>query len=366
VRVVSLHDWAELVSYQAAWDRLADGCVFRSSTWLGTWWRHYGAERRLHVMVALADGADTEPVAILPAYVERSIVRGRVLRLLGDGEVCSDHVGVLKAEGHGVEAARAIASHLAERDDWDLLDFDAIDADDVATMELHMALVDAGCRATVKNGDRCWSIDLPGEWEEFLALQSKSHRKQLRQLERRVLDAGLAQWQLVKSADEFDAVWGVFEDLHQRRRQSLGQPGCFASLRWAAFHRDVARRLLAEGRLRLSMLELEGTAVAAEYHLAGSQATYAYQGGVDPARLAEEPGRLSTICSIKQAIAERHARFELLRGDEPYKAHWRATPTETRRLQAAPPRAWARLRHRTWSEAERIGRFAKQLTGLFS
>jgi CelD/BcsL family acetyltransferase involved in cellulose biosynthesis len=315
--------------------------------------------------MALVDGADAEPAAILPAYVERSMLRGRMLRLLGDGEVCSDHLGVLTAANSGVEATRAIAAHLAELVDWDLLDFSAVDAVDAATMGLHAALVEAGCSGTTKSGERCWNIDLSGDWEEFLALQSKSHRKQLRQLERRVLDVGLARWRLVESADEFDAVWGAFEDLHQRRRQSLGQPGCFASPRWAEFHRDVARRLLGEGRLRLSMLELGGMPVAAEYHLAGSQATYAYQGGVDPMRLAEEPGRLSTICSIKRAIAEKHARFEFLRGDEPYKAHWRATPTETRRLQAAPPRAWARLRHRTCSEAERIGRFAKQLTGIF-
>jgi CelD/BcsL family acetyltransferase involved in cellulose biosynthesis len=339
--------------------------VFRSWTWLGTWWRHYGAGRRLCVIVALADETDAAPAAILPGYVERSVVRGRVLRLVGDGEVCSDHLGLLTGRGDEVEAARAIASHLAARDDWDLLQFEAIDADDTATMALQAALADAGCVTTVKSGERCWSIELPGGWDEFLALQSKSHRKQLRQLERRVLDAGLAQWQLVESASDFDAVWGAFEELHQRRRQSLGQPGCFASPRWAAFHRDVARRLFEEGRLRLSMVELGGTPVAAEYHLAGMGATYAYQGGVDPTRLAEEPGRLSTICSIKRAIDEKHARFEFLRGDEPYKAHWRATPTETHRLQAAPPRAWARLRHRTWTEAERIGRLAKQLTGLF-
>jgi len=259
-----------------------------------------------------------------------------------------------------------MAAHLIECDDWDLLDFTGVDADDASTFALHAAFAESGCTATAARGERCWSIDLPRDWEEFLALQSKSHRKQLRQLERRVLKAGLARWRLVESADEFDATWKVLEDLHQRRRQSLGQPGCFSSPKWAAFHRDVARQLLDDGRLRLSRLDMDGTPVAAEYHLAGSRATYAYQGGVDPTRLTEEPGRLSTICCIQRAIAEKHDRFEFLRGDEPYKAHWRAVPTETRRLRAAPPRTWARLRHRTWSEAERIGRFAKQLTGFFS
>jgi CelD/BcsL family acetyltransferase involved in cellulose biosynthesis len=182
-------------------------------------------------------------------------------------------------------------------------------------------------------------------------------------MERRVLESDKARWRLVHGADEFDAAWETLIDLHQRRRQSLGEPGCFASTRWAAFQRDVAPRLLAEGRLRLSTLDLDGRPAAAEYHLAGERATFAYQGGVDPQRLAEEPGQLSTICSIKQAIEEGHSRFDFLRGDEPYKAHWRATPQQALRVVAVPPRLWPRLRHRTWSGARELVRNARQLAG---
>ncbi len=283
------------------------------------------------------DGDDTTaPAAVLPCYLENTLVRGRVLRLMGDGEACSDHLGLLASPTERHAAAEAIADCLVERDDWDLLDFSAVDADDAATQGLLSALGQRGCTVDERDADRCWSIELPGDWEEFLALQSKSHRKQLRQLERRVLDAGRARWTLVESASQFDTAWNVLVDLHQRRRQSLRQPGCFATPTWTAFHREVARTLLSEGRLRLSHLELDGRPVAAEYHLAGADATYAYQGGVDPERLADEPGRLSTICSIRRAIAEGHRRFDFLRGDEPYKAHCAHQPHSVIRLQAAP------------------------------
>jgi CelD/BcsL family acetyltransferase involved in cellulose biosynthesis len=146
----------------------------------------------------------------------------------------------------------------------------------------------------------------------------------------------------------------------------LGQPGCFASPSWAAFHWDVAQQLLAESRLRLSWLEMDGVPVAAEYHLAGASTTFAYQGGVAPERLADEPGRLSTIRAIQHAIGEGHATFDLLRGDEPYKAHWRAAPQPAWRLLATAPRAWSKLRHQTWSSVRRVGQLARQLTALFS
>jgi CelD/BcsL family acetyltransferase involved in cellulose biosynthesis len=373
VQIHTLHALSELASYRDEWDRLAGDCTFRTWAWLSTWWRHYGsdgeaattAERRrgreLRVLLAIEQDA---LVGVLPAYVVRSLAQGATLRLLGDGEVCSDHLGLLAVANCGREVGEAMAAHLAADRRWDAVDFPAIDEADIPTAALFAGLDAAGCDVAHVPDHPVWTIDLPGDWEEFLALQSKSHRKQLRQAERRVLETGRAAWHPVTSASDFDAAWQMLVDLHQRRRQSLGERGCFASPAWAGFHRDVAPQLLAAGRLRLSWLELDGTPAAAEYHLAGTHTTFAYQGGVDPARLDEEPGRLSNIRTIQQAIAEGHARFDFLRGDEPYKAHWRATPRQTCRRQATAPRVLPRLRRETWASARRLGKLARTLTGV--
>jgi CelD/BcsL family acetyltransferase involved in cellulose biosynthesis len=153
-------------------------------------------------------------------------------------------------------------------------------------------------------------------------------------------------------------------DLHQRRRQSLDEPGCFASPPWANFHREVALELLNAGQLRLSILELDGRPVAAEYHLASADATYAYQGGIDPERCEDEPGQLSLILCIERALAQRHQRFELLRGDEPYKPHWRAEPTSTSDVEIVSPRTLSRWRNYSFNGLRRAGRLVRQFTNL--
>jgi CelD/BcsL family acetyltransferase involved in cellulose biosynthesis len=371
VHVRRVENLTELEPYRAEWKAVDGGTPFRSWSWLTTWWRHYGQGRpgrELSVWLVFQNQLSGDPalVGALPAYIGESWAKGRVLRLLGDGEVCSDHVGLLAAHGMEEAVAGALASTLSEQADWDLLDFAGVDADDVATNALIDQLALTNAAVTRMEADRCWVIDLPPTWEEFLAMQSKSHRKQLRQMDARVLQSGRARWRLVESPAEFATAWSTLIDLHQRRRQSLGEPGCFASRTWAAFHWDVAQQLLAEGRLRLSVLELDGRPIAAEYHFVGAAATYAYQGGVDPDRLHDEPGQLSTICSIKRAIDEGQRQFDFLRGDEPYKAHWRATPRSTVRLVAIPSRTMPRLRHAVWSGVRQASRAARQLTGLFS
>ncbi len=343
LQVVAIDRLDGLEKLRLAWEHLDGGVPFRSYDWLTTWWRHYGQPAGhdrlcLHVL-AVRDAAlgDDAWIGIAPWYAERTRTRGTVLRALGGGEVCSDHLGVVCDSQQARPIATALADHLAQADDWQRLELDAVDSCDPVVSCLAEELRNRDCETRLLPDGNCWAIDLPRTWEEFLALQSKSHRKQLRRAAERVLLTDRAVWQLIESADEFQVAWPVFVDLHQRRRQSLGEPGCFASPAFTNFHREIAQKLLADGRLRLSWLNLDGAPVAAEYHFAGPTSTFAYQGGVDPERLDEEPGRLSQIAAIQHAIAEGHQTFDFLRGDEPYKAHWRAQPHATYKLTALAP-----------------------------
>lgn len=383
--VQRINNLKELSLYCQRWDELAGDRVFQTWTWVSTWWAHYGQTQPDCDLAVFLVFDQSEPsschgrqdapcsldanrlVAILPCYYQQTFARGKVLRLLGDGEVCSDHLDLLVAEKQIEGAAKAIARYLTHHsEDWDLADFGAVEENSTGLNQLFTDLQSHGCHVTRRGGQSSWSVELPATWDEFLALQSKSHRKQLRRLDNRVLNSDRAVWHLVKTAEQFDAAWELLIDLHQRRRNSLNEPGCFASERWAAFHRDVARQLLEAGQLRLSWLELDGKPIAAEYHFATSSATLAYQGGLDPDRLDEEPGRLSMIRTFQHAMAEGHTTFDLLRGDEPYKAHWRATPQTTYDVQIVPARRTARLRHQVWSYLRHAGQVARKVTNLFA
>jgi CelD/BcsL family acetyltransferase involved in cellulose biosynthesis len=177
---------------------------------------------------------------------------------------------------------------------------------------------------------------------------SKSHRKQIRRLAGRVLETDRVTLHTAATPCDLDRAWQVLIDLHQRRRKSLGQRGCFASPRFEAFHRSVSWKLLEAGMLRLHWLTLDQRPIAAEYHIAGTDTVFAYQSGVDPDRLDEEPGRLVTIAVLQKAIADGFRKFDFCRGDEPYKAHFRAEPRPTVQWRIVSPRASARLRHRVW------------------
>jgi CelD/BcsL family acetyltransferase involved in cellulose biosynthesis len=357
MQVKRISSTAELAALAGQWTCLARGVPFRSWQWLIAWWRHFGQRGELFVL-SVRDPRGTL-VGIAPWYMQRCGARGRVLRFLGSGEVCSDYLSILSTPEHEEAVTAAIAQWLsdaasphasngARNNNWDLLELTGLAACDCAAAKLVAHLVDHGNAVHRRNGMNCWRIELPETWDEYVAGLSKSHRKQVRRVERRLLETGRAVLKTAANGRELQLGMKVLVDLHQRRRQSLGEPGCFSSPQFSEFLEEAAERMLDVGCVQLHWVELDGRPVAAEIHLTGGGVTYAYQAGVAPDVLDEEPGRIINIATLKKAIEDGQRGFDFLRGDEPYKAHWRAQPRPLIELRVVPRRAVPRIRHGVW------------------
>ena len=357
MRVRCFNTLKKLSPYADDWERLAEGTPFRSWTWLQHWWRHYGrAESGRNRLAVLCVFDARSLVGVAPWYLEQGMVRGRTLCQLGSGEVCSDYLGILCQPGREEAVAGTLADYLvthAQDDDpdslhWDLLRLDGIDAADPFVPLLGHCLAISGCTVHRRAGPNCWRLDLPVDWETYLASLGKNLRRDLRRLERDYIDTKRAVLHRVENLDELPHAMEILVDLHQRRRNKLGDAGCFASERFLGFYRDVVPELLRDGRLHLFWLEIDGRPVAAEYQLSAGGILYAYQAGVDPDALQHQPGKLLVMSVICRAIEEGHRAFDFLRGDEPYKARFGARPRPTLEYRMAPSNTAAQLRHNLW------------------
>jgi CelD/BcsL family acetyltransferase involved in cellulose biosynthesis len=366
MRVFCLTTLAELAPYAEDWERLAAGMPFRSWTWLSHWWRQYGPRsdteelRTRLATLCVFDDADTL-VGIAPWYLDCSAVRGRVLRPLGSGEVCSDYLGVLCQPARQEAVAGALADYLVENalDDgpdalrWDLLQLDGIDAEDRAMNALAGDLAAAGCSIQRQSKMSCWRLDLPTDWESYVASLGKHLRRDARNLDRELRENRATLHEATR-LDELPRAMDILVDLHQRRRKTLGEKGCFASARFLAFYRDVAPELLRRGQVRLSWLEFDGRPAAAEYQLAGDGVLYVYQSGMEPELLEHKPGRLINLMLVRQAIERGYRAYDFLRGDEPYKARFGAQPRPSVEFRIAAPRPAARLRYNLWEAGRNV------------
>jgi CelD/BcsL family acetyltransferase involved in cellulose biosynthesis len=362
---ISLHQtFDELASCKERWNSLGRNVPFRRWEWLRSWWDHYGddagrgTQKRL-LILAVWNGQTL--IAVAPWYISRVWADGRAIRALGAGEVCSEYVTVLCEVGFEDEVGAALAEWLTEngrrdhhgQESWDLLELGGVVAGDRTVSRLLDHLSDSGNEVYPRAGLSCWRIDLPACWDEYVLRLSKSHRKQVRRAARKLAEKDV-QLRHAQTMEEFDIGFAVLLDLHQRRWQSLGQQGCFARPRFLAFHRQAGAELFRSGCVDLAWLELDGRPLAAEYQLLGSDVVYAYQSGIDPTRLALEPGRLAVTAALQRSIEQRRRCYDFLRGDEPYKAHWRAIPRPMWEVRVVPRRAGARLRQGVASATDSV------------
>lgn len=363
MQILRAESLEQLEPLAEAWDTLAGGMPFRTWAWMSSWWRHYGQDadprRRLCVVCVLDDHGT--PLAIAPWYVSPASGWDRVVRFLGSGDVCSEYLGVLCRRGAEDTASDALAEWLLQRcssapaasddpsvDGWGLLELTDMAADDQLIAQLARRLAEGGSTIHRREGAACWRVELPITMDEYLGRMSKNGRRQCRRLWRRLFDSGRAVLHTARNAGEFSQAMDTLIELHTRRSVALGRPGCFASARFTAFHREAAQEMFRCGQAQLHVLDCDGRPIAAEYELCGNGVMYAYQSGIDPARLALEPGRACQLAVMRWAIENGYHAYDMLRGDEPYKRHWLVERRRVVETRVVAPRIGPRLCHAAW------------------
>jgi CelD/BcsL family acetyltransferase involved in cellulose biosynthesis len=359
-RVECLTTDRELSELRDDWGRLATGMPLRGFPWASTWWKYYKTNRMSLWLLVVRDDDDAI-IGIAPWHLTESPVAGRVIRFLASGEVCTDYLTILCDPNDREVVVDAIADHLlTTRSQWDVVELSAVSRDDAVIGGVANALAAAGHQIDIRHRWNGWRLELPDDWSAFLSRLSKSRRERTRKLLRDNVESERATLRRITSHQQLEQSFELLVRLHERRRASLGEPGAFRSQRFTAFHRQVCRELLACGQLRLLILELEGEPIAAEYSLTGDDTIYYYQGGFDPQFADQRPGWLSFAASLKLAVEEGYQYFDFMRGDEPYKASWKAGPVALSEIRIVGVGRSSRLRHAGWSVGQSMKHWVKR------
>lgn len=328
---------AELEPYLNDWRQLAAGRPMRLPEWILGWWHAYATSQD-ELWLLFLQAPDGELVGLAPLYRQGAGGRG-IFRILGAAEACSHHQDWFCANGWEIPVGSAVARFLLDcKSRWRRLYFESIDADAVAIKTTVDILAGHGCLRHQRQINSGWKITLPESWDDYLMMLSGSLRKKCRKLQRRFFDSGKVRVRQVETEADLEEGFAILLKLHAARWGDPRQPlGVFDDERFRSFHEKVSLDLLAQGKLRLAWLECEGRALAVEYQLVDSKTVYAYQAGADLTMATYSPGKLTMMAAIQFALARGCKYFDLLGGDEPYKANWRAVPQ-------------ARHDHRVWQQ----------------
>ncbi len=345
------------------WNRVADGRSFFTWQWCSAWFQQFGndAEDRLHVVVGVDQDGNWLGIAPL-------MVSGRKLRFLGSGTACTDYTNLITTPTAYRAFAESLVKHLStefgSEGDLSFVDVFEIEGCGGNDSNLNYFCELLQLRDFVKHEtetEGTWKVRLPDSFEQLNATFSKSMRRKTKAARKRLAQPDV-EIQFAKP-DTLDPIWSTFVELHQKRRNAIGQSGCFADDRFERFLRSAVVGLMGLNCADLVVISKSSIPIASILLIYSGETCMMYQSGIDPAHAASEPGYQSVMVAIEHAIEKNFMFFDFLRGDEPYKARWSTTRESILRRKFIPPNMSAQLKHGTWVIGRSIKNYVAHLKG---
>ncbi|MFF7452486.1 MULTISPECIES: GNAT family N-acetyltransferase [unclassified Streptomyces] len=306
------------------WRRLYGRCStatpFQSHPWLHSWWLSYGRPGRLRVLV-VRDGDDLVAAAPLMR------VHRPVPSLVPLGGAISDYGDVLLDDERGTQAAAALTAGLAAAARTALVDLREVRPGGAAER-----IYDHWSGPRRRVGDSL-CLELPAvSMDELVARLPSAKAQQRARAKLRKLSA-LGVERHVVGPDEVDKAVRRLLELHRLQWQGRKVTGEHLLPRFCEHLVRSVAPMVAAGDAAVTEFRLDDDVVAVDLTLLSRRLTGGYLYGAHPClreRKADVAVMLLDACS-------RHARgtLSLLRGNEPYKQHWRPEPVANQRLLLA-------------------------------
>jgi CelD/BcsL family acetyltransferase involved in cellulose biosynthesis len=165
-------------------------------------------------------------------------------------------------------------------------------------------------------------LSLREGWDAaYVRRTSAKSRNQLRRRLRRLEELGAVEFTTARMGTELDEALEQSFRLHElrwRTRRDADLSG-YASEGGRVFHRRAAQRLARDDVPRITLLRVDGRAIAFHYWLSHRGVMTVHRLAFDPAYGDCSPGLLATHEAIAQASAEGCTEVAFLRGEDRYK-----------------------------------------------
>jgi len=313
----------EFAAAEGEWRELFACCdpayPFLSPTWQRIWWEEFGAitadpsrewrgaNAKEPVLLRVSDGG--KACALVPLMRE-----GDTITFAGSTSIC-DYMDIVGADEDRAALLEAVLRSLGE-EPWSELVLWAVREDSPTFKALPGVCASLGLNCETEVEDVCPQLELPGDWEEYLAGLDKKDRHELRRKLRKLSQGGEPELEVLTTAEDVTA---AMDDFLKQHKTSRSDKETFMTPQMESFFRRVVPALAAEGGVEMTFLKLAGVRAACVLCFRTDGDLLLYNSGYERAYAGLSVGLLSKAMALQRAIEQGMRRFDFLRGAEPYK-----------------------------------------------
>jgi CelD/BcsL family acetyltransferase involved in cellulose biosynthesis len=323
MRIEEVNNYDDFLALKDRWNDVLRRCnhsVFSTWEWLSTWWKHFGKERKLRVLVAQEKD---EILGIAPLMLSEYNFRhlGKLRKVEFIGSQNSDYNDFILIKGHE-EYLKHFLNRLIEFSDWGLLELNDINEESTSANVLQAMSNSHKPKLKLNVSSLCPYIGLPTSVEVFKNGLSRNMRKNLRKRMQKLQGQYKVEFKTQRDFGSTGEAMEIFFELHKRRWESKGMSGSFASNYLCDFHLDLARIFDEKNWLALYFLTVNNEPAAAVYSFDYNLKKYGYLTGFDPDFGQYGVGNILKLYVIEECIRRGFKEYDLTRGIEDYKMDW--------------------------------------------
>ncbi|MFA4931494.1 MAG: GNAT family N-acetyltransferase [Caldisericia bacterium] len=321
-----IKDSTGFASLEPFWNRLVAESVANTchSTfeWLFTWWKHFGADKRLLLIAACEDGV---PAGLAPLYADAGAAGFRDLHFIGQG--LSDYADFITPRDRPNVAEALVSALLDLRSSWDGLDLEEIPAQSPNRGLLDHAIDAGSVPAVWQTTVQCPYLPIETGWEPFYATMGKGFRHEVRNKLNRWNNrsSGRIEGLELRYVDRREADGAFLNEvvtLSDQRRSADGHRSPFLNHPDQEFLREVLPLMGRRNQLRVGELRSGNTLLAFMLAFHWEGIVYTWNTQYDPAFAAYSLGRIALVSFAEQSFREGCHELNFMRGEEPYKLQW--------------------------------------------
>ena len=261
IQVTEINNFRQFFQLRDIWNDVLDRCEdsnpFLTWEWLSTWWKHFGNNKKLLLLLAMEkDQIFGIAPLMYSVHTMFGLRRGKI-EFIGTGD--SDYNDFILA-GRDEQCLSLFFNyldHITEK--WDCVDL--IDVPENSKTLLYLKKT----AKTIKPLHKCPYAELPETPEKFLGSLKRKQRRELQRTSRRLEEDFLVEFADYSNSARLREEMINFFELHQKRWKSRGYNGAFGNQAARNFHLEIAQIFSQKGWLGLFLLKLSRVSAGALY-----------------------------------------------------------------------------------------------------
>ena len=348
--VIEINDLEQLQAYQSDWEalfhRTPQASFFHTYEWFVTHWKHFGAGRKLRVLLVRSGDTVT---GIMPLCVIEEQHRLSTIRVLtyplSDWSMWYGPLGP-----HQSATMFMALQHLRRTPrDWDMIDLRWTPCDPAGHDITRRAMMAVGWKPQREVYQQSSLIQFAGNtWDEFFNGLNKKWRHEIRRQERNLEKLGTVEFirHRPDAAANGDGSprWDLFEECLTVSRNSWqanvtnGNTICHESV--LPFIRDCHAQAAKLGMLDMTVLRLNGKPLAYQYNYHHQGEVFGMRMGYDREARDLGVGKILLTRSMQDSFERGDRVLDLGIGDFDFKARFRNDVATSYHYSYCPWNSW--------------------------